>query len=96
MGLVIGAYRPAYEGAEKETETGGACKVELRIVQRGSTGADVKALQALLVGYGYDPNGVDGIFGPGCQAAVKRYQKAKGLAVDGCVGPATWSKLLGK
>lgn len=96
MGLVIGAYRPAYEGAEKETETtGGTCKVELRIVQRGSTGADVKALQALLVGYGYDPNGVDGIFGPGCQAAVKRYQKDKGLSVDGCVGPQTWKSLLG-
>lgn len=105
--LVIGAYRPAYDGAEATittgttttnttNTTGGKCNVELRIIQRGSTGADVKALQVLLKGYGYDPNGIDSIFGPGCQDAVKRYQKAKGLNVDGCVGPATWGSLLGK
>lgn len=95
--LVLGAYRPAYDGqatTETKKTTGGTCTVELRVLSRGSTGENVTALQILLKGRGYDPNGIDGVFGPGCQAAVKKFQAAKGLAQDGCVGPATWKALL--
>ena len=35
----------------------------------------------------------DGIFGPLTEEAVKEFQKAKGLKVDGIVGKATWSML---
>ena len=37
---------------------------------------------------------VDGKFGNGTKKAVIAYQKKKGLAQDGCVGPATWKKIL--
>lgn len=37
--------------------------------------------------------GVDGIFGPSTTAAVKKFQSYFGLASNGIVGRATWSKL---
>lgn len=76
--------------------------VKLPVLKKGAKGEQVKALQALLIGYGYkmtDANGkvygVDGSFGGATEKAVKAYQKAKGLSVDGSCGPATWNKLLG-
>ena len=49
---------------------------------------DVKALQQLLVKAGYKIS-IDGINGPGTLAAVKAFQTANGLVVDGSAGPAT-------
>ena len=77
-------------------------EMKLSTLKKGDKGAQVKALQAILVGYGGEPaqliknaGGVDGDFGSGTDKAVRSYQKAKGLNVDGSVGPATWGKLLG-
>ena len=53
----------------------------------------VTQLQKELQAWGYDPNGIDGSFGPGCSAAVKKFQQDHGLSVDGSVGPATKRKL---
>ena len=53
----------------------------------------VKRLQEELIQWGYDPNGVDGSFGPGCKAAVEKFQADNGLNVDGSVGKATLAKL---
>ncbi len=63
------------------------------ILQRGSTGPDVTRVQQRLLELGFDPNGIDGNFGPGTEAAVKAFQQAKGLTVDGKVGPITWEAL---
>ena len=63
------------------------------ILKRGSSGPDVLTLQTTLKQLGFDPNGVDGTFGPGTQAAVIAFQKAKGLTADGMVGPNTMAAL---
>lgn len=36
----------------------------------------------------------DGRFGPGTEGAVKTFQHSIGIAVDGVVGPKTWTRLL--
>lgn len=61
----------------------------------GSTGDEVKKLQQQLKGAGYDPGGIDGIYGKNTAAAVTAYQKANNLAVDGIAGDQTLGKLYG-
>ena len=63
------------------------------LVVSGSTGDAVRALQKRLNALGYNCGAVDGIFGKKTLAAVKAYQTAKGLTVDGKVGSQTWSAL---
>ena len=53
----------------------------------------ITRIQQELVARGYDPKGVDGKFGPGCEAAVKAFQQDAGLTVDGSVGKATLAAL---
>lgn len=62
-------------------------------LSQGATGTYVKRLQAGLNKLINARLVVDGKFGPATLAAVKKYQKAKGLAVDGKVGPATQKRL---
>jgi len=67
-------------------------------VRYGSTGVYVETLQAILNLLGYKgANGknlaTDGIFGNNTSYATKKFQRAKGLVVDGIVGPKTWAAL---
>lgn len=55
-------------------------------------GTDVKYLQARLNAHGAKLK-EDGNFGPVTLAAVKAFQKAKGLTADGVVGAKTWAAL---
>lgn len=57
------------------------------------TGSDVTHLQRRLRLLGFYTGEIDGSFGPGCDSAVRNFQSANGLTVDGSVGPATWEKL---
>jgi flagellum-specific peptidoglycan hydrolase FlgJ len=56
-------------------------------------GEHVKLLQERLKAAGFDPGPIDGEFGPKTDAAVRAFQQARGLEVDGVVGPQTWAAL---
>ena len=53
----------------------------------------VITLQRALAAAGYDPGPIDGAFGPLTEAAVRNFQSAHGLTVDGIAGPQTWAEL---
>lgn len=67
-----------------------------RLLKKGMKGADVKALQELLIQLGYElPNyGADGDFGTETEKAVKTFQKAEGLTQDGLYGDKTHAELM--
>ena len=64
-------------------------------LDRGDRGAAVSVLQGRLQDLGYSPGPVDGIFGPRTEAAVKAFQRDRGIAVDGIAGPQTWGQING-
>lgn len=74
----------------------GVVDVDVPVLKKGSKGESVKALQTLLIGYGFPcgKSGADGSFGAATYIAVRDYQKANGLSVDGSVGAKTWNKLI--
>jgi putative chitinase len=65
----------------------------MSVLKQGSSGPEVRDLQQRLIDLGFDPNGVDGNFGPGTTAAVIAFQQSKGLQADGVAGPATMAAL---
>lgn len=107
--LVLGAYRPNYvetidikkiqqivkntvENIKSIMEAN--CNVIVKILKKGSKGSAVRALQILLNGYGYNCGSADGDFGTKTETALKAFQKANGLTVDGIAGAKTWQKLI--
>lgn len=69
--------------------------VPSKTLARGSQGEEVKTLQGRLTDLGYYKGDIDGDFGSGTDAAVRRFQAdAFGSAeADGRVGKITWGKL---
>lgn len=100
----VAVGKPVQNSAQK-TET--AVKAEktsrtesvvysMKTLRVNSNGPQVKALQLWLNHMtDYTCGKVDGIFGTKTLAAVRQFQKANGLTVDGVVGKNTWKKLLG-
>ena len=65
----------------------------MQLVKVGSKGDLVKLVQLMLNENGYNCGTADGIFGTNTEKAVEKYQRAKGLSVDGIVGNNTYAKL---
>ena len=66
-------------------------------LQRGFTGSEaVRTVQKCLKELGYYKGSADGDFGPATEEAVKAFQKANGLKVDGKVGQKTLAKMSAK
>jgi peptidoglycan hydrolase-like protein with peptidoglycan-binding domain len=59
----------------------------------GGDGNDVLQIQRELSSLGCDPGPLDGTLGPDTEAAIRHFQSAAGIAVDGIVGPQTRAAL---
>jgi N-acetylmuramoyl-L-alanine amidase len=65
------------------------------LLRRGSAGEAVRDLQQRLAAAGYAPTGDDaGVFGAPTESSVRAFQDARGIRVDGIVGPETWAALV--
>lgn len=86
-----------YPGMPERDSGKGRYVLELRVLKNGMSGEDVRALQLLLIGNGWNGGswGADGNFGAQTAQAVTEYQRKQNLAVDGMAGPETMSALLG-
>ena len=65
-----------------------------RTLRKGYTGADVIAVQQKLKELGFYSGSVDGVYGTGSIAAVKKFQQQNGLTADGLVGSRTNTALM--
>ncbi|MBU8689634.1 peptidoglycan-binding protein [Priestia megaterium] len=73
--------------------TGGSSSSSSTILRQGMKGSAVSSLQQKLKNKGYFSAGVTGYFGSITTSAVKSFQRANGLLVDGEAGPDTLNKL---
>lgn len=78
------AWSPAADAANQA--------VPASVPVTNANAATARDVQQRLVVHGF-PVEVDGLIGPKTRAAVKEFQKAKGLKVDGIVGDKTWAAL---
>lgn len=64
---------------------------------KGDKGNKVKAVQLLLIGYGFElqPFGADGNFSSLMEEKVKEFQESVNLEPTGVVDIITWNKMLG-
>lgn len=87
-----------YSGTGTGTTVGGGSSIpwDGTYYKYGSRGDTVRRIQKNLIDQGFSVGaaGADGKFGNATLSAVKAFQKAMGLAVDGIVGPDTWAKLI--
>ena len=88
--LLFSAAAKAASGSSASTDTG------YRLLYWGCKGDAVKRLQQALLDAGYKQVRVaDGIYGQWTYDAVRAFQKANGLSVDGIAGKNTQNKLYG-
>lgn len=96
---IVYICQPKYSGTGSSGSAGNGTSVNTgstsssSTLKQGSEGEAVKSLQRNLIGLGYLNDVADGQFGSKTLAAVKSYQKAKGLTVDGLAGTQTKNAL---
>src|ERR687886_2930345 len=68
----------------------------MRALRRGDRGREVVDLQTRLLSLGFDlgNRGIDGVFGPKTELAVKAFQQDMGILADGVVGETTWREVV--
>ena len=89
---VDGEYGPASKAAlEGTSSSSSSSSSSTTILRLGSSGAEVKKMQKLLLNRGYDLGsyGADGEFGQATYEALKQFQAYHNLEVDGEYGPAS-------
>lgn len=77
------------------TKESGDTQTKSSTLKVGSEGSDVKRLQQRLKDLGYYTGSVDGKFGQGTEQAVRDFQAAHKLTVDGKAGKSTQTTLYG-
>lgn len=77
------------------TETNGEGVNNVPTIKNKSVGVAVQICQRLLIANGYSlPRyGIDGDYGSETVEAVRKFQKDRGLTIDGICGPKTWAEL---
>jgi N-acetylmuramoyl-L-alanine amidase len=68
----------------------------VRALRRGDRGREVVDLQTRLLSLGLDlgNRGMDGVFGPQTELAVKAFQQGMGIIADGAVGETTYGEIV--
>lgn len=68
----------------------------MRALRRGDRGREVEDLQTRLLALGFDlgNRGMDRVFGPLTELAVKAFQQEMGILADGVVGELTWNEIV--
>src|SRR5262249_6690565 len=82
-------------GPQTVAALGGSLGSPARPLSLGAKGFDVAALQFALAWHGFPCGWFDGRFGMHTDAALRRFQRWAGIAVDGKAGPATLTALAG-
>ena len=60
------------------------------VLRKGSKDPAVREVQEALRTLHFDPGPIDGVFGAETESAVRAFQQAKEIPVDGVVGRVTW------
>ena len=74
------------------------CTPKLPILEQGDSGPAVRAMQTLLILYGYNlgTDGADGEFGPRTAQALQSFQRAYNMGADAVCGKKSWSALINR
>ena len=89
-----GALPTPTPGPTSSSSTSGQ-EATYKTLRLGSSGTEVKAMVAELKAQGYYSGSITSSFTSAVQTAVKNFQRANGLTVDGIAGPNTLHKLFG-